>query len=271
MKTEELIKKNSELQKQLSTENEEYYGDLLVYLRLRSFLKDENKIEEMLLVILQDVLEAQGNNILAEEYLGKNPQTAADEILQEVPINLGNFLKDLSSWIGFYALAKIMTALILSENGLDIGNFLIIGVLFLIFASFMLQLFSNSIYQNSNSHWPWFGAFVALSIGLMLDDFIQTSWIFSLRGFTGIFVSLIILALLLIWFSRQANKSASLPFLPLLVTATVMAIFIRLPLVNSFLENQNRDLIVCGAIIFALIPQYLILLSWRKKQKRNQA
>ena len=48
MKAEELAQKNAELQKQLNTENEEYYGDLLVYLRSRSILRDDKKIEEML-------------------------------------------------------------------------------------------------------------------------------------------------------------------------------------------------------------------------------
>lgn len=56
------IEKNNQLREQLNSENEEYYGDLLVYMRLKGgFLYDDEQIEDILLVILDDMIDAQKN------------------------------------------------------------------------------------------------------------------------------------------------------------------------------------------------------------------
>ncbi|WP_223825156.1 DUF1129 domain-containing protein [Leuconostoc carnosum] len=71
MKTKEMIEMNNELRKNLNGENKIFYENLLLYLRIEGFARDENKIETHLLMILQDILEAQNDGIAAETYFGK--------------------------------------------------------------------------------------------------------------------------------------------------------------------------------------------------------
>ena len=86
MKTNKIIERNAELQEHLTKENKKYYGNLLVYIRVMSLIRDEKKSEEMLLEILEDILEGQEHGQSAEYYLGKNPKQVADNIIKELPI-----------------------------------------------------------------------------------------------------------------------------------------------------------------------------------------
>lgn len=43
MKTSDLIKENATLQETLTKENNEYYGNLVIYVRVMSLFRDEKK------------------------------------------------------------------------------------------------------------------------------------------------------------------------------------------------------------------------------------
>ena len=58
MAANELIQQNRLLQKKLNTENESYYGDLILYLRGKSIFKNDQVLEEKVLEILQDLNDA---------------------------------------------------------------------------------------------------------------------------------------------------------------------------------------------------------------------
>ncbi|MDT2834976.1 hypothetical protein P7H70_13095 [Vagococcus carniphilus] len=83
--TEKLIEKNNNLRELLSAENKEYYEQILIYIRTKSFFHDELDIEKILLEILQDILEAQKNSENAVDYFGNNPQNTLDDILSQLP------------------------------------------------------------------------------------------------------------------------------------------------------------------------------------------
>ncbi|ALS02340.1 hypothetical protein ATZ33_13380 [Enterococcus silesiacus] len=84
MNIKDLIKQNNELRKQLNPENKKYYEEILVYIRV-NMNKDEQKTEEILLEILQDILDAQKNSTSAQAFFGKNPKEISDNILAELP------------------------------------------------------------------------------------------------------------------------------------------------------------------------------------------
>ncbi|MGL5684567.1 MAG: hypothetical protein ACRCXQ_02090, partial [Vagococcus fluvialis] len=84
-KEEKLIEKNNELREQLTPENKEYYEKVLIYLRTKSLFHDELEIENILMELLQDILEAQKNNESAEDYFGKTPQEQLDILLNQLP------------------------------------------------------------------------------------------------------------------------------------------------------------------------------------------
>ncbi|EFS0938898.1 DUF1129 domain-containing protein, partial [Listeria monocytogenes] len=140
MKTNKIIERNAELQEHLTKENKKYYGNLLVYIRVMSLIRDEKKSEEMLLEILEDILEGQEHGQSAEYYLGKNPKQVADNIIKELPINVIDTIKIIISSLGIVCLMKLIPILASFEEYIDIGNFLISGV-YLVFLVIALLLF----------------------------------------------------------------------------------------------------------------------------------
>ncbi|MCU4715788.1 hypothetical protein OCE25_26290 [Bacillus cereus] len=68
------MEQNNKIGEQLSPENKIYYEDILLYMRTFGFFYEELETEQHLMVILQDILEAQKHGESAEEYLGENPK-----------------------------------------------------------------------------------------------------------------------------------------------------------------------------------------------------
>lgn len=83
-KTQEMIQQNNELREQLEPENKKYYEDLMEYVRYGSNFKNDNKIEEILLQVLQDLIMAQEDGISAEAYFGKDPKESANDLLSSL-------------------------------------------------------------------------------------------------------------------------------------------------------------------------------------------
>ncbi|WP_339288736.1 DUF1129 family protein [Ureibacillus sp. FSL K6-0786] len=73
----ELIRQNNEKRKQLTPENQQYYENLLVYIRA-NLSRNERATEEVLLEMLEHLLEAQKEGKTASEVFGKNPKDLAD-------------------------------------------------------------------------------------------------------------------------------------------------------------------------------------------------
>ncbi|REB08084.1 DUF1129 family protein [Sporosarcina sp. BI001-red] len=82
--TKELIKENNEKREQLTEENEQYYTNILVYIRSK-FLLSERATEELLMEMLEHLLEGQQDGKSAEEIFGGDPRAYADEVIGQMP------------------------------------------------------------------------------------------------------------------------------------------------------------------------------------------
>nr|WP_198044853.1 DUF1129 family protein [Lysinibacillus timonensis] len=80
----QIIQLNNEKRKKLTPKNEEYYNDLLIYIRM-SPLKNERASEEKLMEVLDQLLEGQNDGKTAEELFGTDPKQLADNIIQSLP------------------------------------------------------------------------------------------------------------------------------------------------------------------------------------------
>lgn len=88
MNAKELIKENNDKRKLLSKENEAYYGDLMVYIRLHITIS-EQQTEELLMELLDHLIEAQRAGKSAEEVFGNNPKAYCDEMIKQLPKEKG--------------------------------------------------------------------------------------------------------------------------------------------------------------------------------------
>ena len=84
MKAKQLIEENNKKREQLTAENEKYYGDMLIYIRLQLTLSEQQS-EEVLMEMLDHLLDGQHEGKSARDIFGDDPKSYADEIIQNLP------------------------------------------------------------------------------------------------------------------------------------------------------------------------------------------
>lgn len=136
---QELISSNNDLRKKLNPANEKYYSNLLIYVRTAGLFYDDYEVENELLEILQDIIDAQNDGSNAEDYFGQAPTETANQLTTSfTTISLRDRLKFLG---GLFSITVIWT-LIIQLNGqeqqLNLVPFILNGIFmtFLIFAAF---------------------------------------------------------------------------------------------------------------------------------------
>lgn len=83
MKVAELVKENNKKRSLLTKENEAYYTDLLVYIRLQWRLSEQQS-EEILMEMLDHLLDGQREGKSAAHIFGENPVAFADQLILEI-------------------------------------------------------------------------------------------------------------------------------------------------------------------------------------------
>jgi len=277
MKTKEMIEMNNELRKNLNEENKIFYENLLLYFRIEGFTRDENKIETHLLMILQDILEAQNDGITAETYFGKNPKMIADELLAEMPRSFWEVIKTGLYVVMVYMGVSFLPALMTSGKPVDIGALGLSGLYLFGIALILFKYIGRTIYNVNimiqNKILKFLAAFIAVSIGIapvtLIGILVKTPVRFQLDGWFGIIV--IILGLLIgsFFFIRQKDKTFGWPFAIYLGGAGVLGIMTRLPKIGHLLmDTQKGRYIVVGIIIVLLMVFWLWNIIVAKKLKK---
>jgi len=112
LNAEELIELNNEKRELLNEENEAYYSNLLIYIRLKSGIS-EQQTEELLMELLDHLLEAQEVGKSAEEVFGDDPKAYCDEMIGQLPKENP---KKKYSFIGFL-LARLVAMMAIGGGG----------------------------------------------------------------------------------------------------------------------------------------------------------
>lgn len=84
MKARELIEQNNKKRALLTEENEKYYTNLLLYIRTKLTLSEQQS-EEVLMEMLDHLTEGQQDGKTAQEIFGDDPKGYADEIISHLP------------------------------------------------------------------------------------------------------------------------------------------------------------------------------------------
>ncbi|BCA86939.1 hypothetical protein EsVE80_24620 [Enterococcus saigonensis] len=274
MKTKEIIQLNANLQTQLTSVNEEYYGDLLVYVRTLAFLRDEQQTEELLLSILQDILDAQKNGRTAEAYFGKKPKEFADEIIQQLPFNVVDTAKLVAYGIGAYFLFSILPTLINPTRPFDVGTFSLTSIYVGAFSIFALWVFGKSTYHVRRSFKLLAAVFIGFLFagGIAVNIFVSTPLKIYFGGFLGSATILIVALISGYLLAKQDNKKIWLPLIPVLTTSAFLGIFSRLPISSHYFDfsTQQGKTILAVTLCIALFLQFVLLfwLGYSSKQKK---
>lgn len=262
METKEIIKLNAALQDCLTKENEQYYGNFLVYVRILGTFRDEHQTEELLLEIIEDILEAQKQGLTAEEYFGKNPKEIADDILEQLPkMKVLTATKLLLSSYGVYLVFNLLPKLVMADKPFDIGTFFLSGIYWQFLIFFLLWIIGQSVYHYSNKDFKFllyllFG--VGFSGGVALIAFVDTPIKVSLSGSFGIEIILVISAVLLYLFIKQQNKKLWFSFIPLVAIDALLGIISRVPYFSDYMTSPQGKNIIVIATVIGLFSLYLL-------------
>lgn len=268
MKKTSLIKENAKLQELLNPINEEYYGNLLIYVRSNSVFKDEKILEEALLEILQDILDAQENGETAEDYFVKQPKEIADALLKEVPISIGNGVHLAVAVLFVYALITVIPSLASPNTLLDVGKLLIGSIYWTILAIIIVWQIGNNIYTTKRTFKKYLAIFLTIMfiiLGISLSIFFKTSLTLDTEGLVGISIIAVILLSCGIFFLRQTHKKELTPFVPIMLTTAIIGVLYRIPVSQEFLTSNLGKGLVATCMLLSLISFYVLLHRGVKK------
>lgn len=261
MNSDNLIKANNLLRKKLTSENQKYYEDLLTYIRGKSTFNREKDVEQLLLEILHDLIDAQNNGQNAEDYFGKNPQTLADEILQTLPKSFFETFKLACYILIGYVLLFANPNIVLPTSNLDFGKLIILGTISFVFSLVVLWLIGQETYQKNKliklaSYVLGTITFAGIVIGSV---FLKTPLAISLPGWYGIGTILVLLTITTMIYTAERKR---LPFLIIvyifIVIDSLLGIGTRIPGLSVFLNQPIPKstalwVLVIGGPIVALI------------------
>lgn len=275
MKASELIQMNAMLQDSLSKENDLYYGNLVVYFRIKAMIRDEYHAEEALLEVLQDILEAQKNGISAEDYFSKNPKQVADEMICQLPLNIPGFIKLVASTFGIFLLFSTLPKLIFPAQGLDIGIFLLSGLFWAGAIFVLLKLIGLSVY-HFKKRLLYVVIWLALSLAFLAFFLSKiylkphTPWVIHLNGALGILFILLITASA-IYFTRSfPDRKMQMVFIPVITTSALLGIMTRISFFQTYLASWQGKLVIAGVLVISLALQLVLqFLAVRGLEKKN--
>lgn len=261
MNSDNLIKANNLLRKKLTSENQKYYEDLLTYIRGKSTFNREKDVEQLLLEILHDLIDAQNNGQNAEDYFGNNPQTLAAEILQTLPKSFFETFKLACYILIGYVLLFATPNVVLPTSNLDFGKLIILGTISFVFSLVVLWLIGQETYQKNKliklaSYVLGTITFAGIVIGSV---FLKTPLAISLPGWYGIGTILVLLTIATMIYTAERKR---LPFLIIvyifIVINSLLGIGTRIPSLSVFLNQPIPKstalwVLVIGGPIVALI------------------
>lgn len=145
-KASRMIEENNKLREKLSLENQDYYENLLVYMRTVGLFYDDKELEQLVLQILQDIIAAQNEGETAESYFGKNPQETADELLKNIGTSKKEFFKIFGIVFGIASFFSIFSQL--SDNKINFLVLVLNGFMSLLGVSISFKWLHKEIYQK---------------------------------------------------------------------------------------------------------------------------
>ena len=159
-----LIEENNRKRKLLTKENEAYYDDLLVYIRLQLTLSEQQS-EEVLMEMLDHLIEGQNEGKTANDIFGDDPLPFADEVIEQLPREkkrniipfVGGIVVNLISWVLIIRGVMILVLSQFIEGNTEINLFavvivaLTIAIFIIVSIWFIFKLIKNSLFNENRS------------------------------------------------------------------------------------------------------------------------
>ncbi|WP_416176511.1 hypothetical protein [Clostridium sp.] len=266
----ELVNTNNELCEKLTSENKKYYEDLLVYIRTAGLFYDDYEIENLLMQILQDIMCAQDNGESAEDFFGKSPKIAANELIH----NLGKSskketLKLVGLVFGISSLFTLMSALSSQGKGINVIVLILNALLSFLFVKIVFIIVHKSIYTKVTNKklsfvlFLWLPITIAIGLYVFIELFTPPILVIQLQDTMKIFIIaiLLIVSTTFIFIHNKRNGNMWSPFLPFIWILGAIGICQNVPLTRNWMASSNGKIItttltILGAIIFWVLTYF---------------
>ncbi|MBS4201922.1 DUF1129 family protein [Bacillus sp. FJAT-49732] len=164
MNVKKLIAENNRKRELLTPENEAYYSDMLIYIRLQMALSEQQS-EEVLMEMLDHLLEGQEEGKTAKDIFGDNPKAFADEIIEQLPKEkkravipfIAGIVANIVSWILMIRGILFLVLSQFTEVKTEVYPIAVVAVAFVISCFvcitiwFILRLVKNSLFQEKRN------------------------------------------------------------------------------------------------------------------------
>lgn len=164
MDAKRLIEENNKKRKLLTKENEKYYDDLLVYIRLH-FTLSEQQTEEVLMEMLDHFIDGQKEGKTAKDIFGDDPLSYTDEIIEQLPKEdkrnifqfVGGVIVNIIAWVLIIRGIILLVFSQITEVNTEINSFglimvsLAIGIFVIGNIWFMLKVTKKSLFNEKSS------------------------------------------------------------------------------------------------------------------------
>lgn len=137
MNVSELILQNNQKRKLLTQENEKYYSKIMLYIRTKLTLSEQQS-EEVLMEMLDHLIEGQEEGKSARSIFGNDPKSFADEIISQLPNeekrNTLKFVSQLGlNLLGWFLVIRSIIIIVLSQfQEVDTREFIIPSLIILL-------------------------------------------------------------------------------------------------------------------------------------------
>ncbi|MEI4769065.1 DUF1129 family protein [Psychrobacillus sp. FJAT-51614] len=162
MKASELIEQNNQKRELLTEENEKYYSGLLLYIRTKLSLSEQQS-EEVLMEMLDHLIEGQQDGKTAKDIFGNDPRGYADEIINHLPKeerrSMTKFLSQIAvNLLGWFLVIRSFATLLIGQERASIVYiipslliFLLIAILIVIGVKVIFGLIHKTAFDQNSS------------------------------------------------------------------------------------------------------------------------
>ncbi|MGG2092363.1 hypothetical protein AB1283_06530 [Bacillus sp. S13(2024)] len=267
----QLVEQNNKLREQLSPENKIYYEDILLYMRTFGFFYEELETEQHLMVILQDILEAQKHGESAEEYLGKNPKEVVDQLTKQFDKPSWKSIFKISGLIFlismFYDIIGSFTAPSLQINGFVI---LLNGIFSVAFVYGVFKLLHLSIYMKTQLprlikfFVVWIIAMIPFGVFILIRLFTPKQGILKI-GTPFDWIAILVILIVSIVYVLFKKKREFFGGLTYVVTLGIFGLLLRIPQTKELVQGGKNQTFV---ILCIMLPIALsVLVNWLQLRK----
>ncbi|AQG72394.1 hypothetical protein AWJ15_05100 [Lacticaseibacillus rhamnosus] len=268
-----MVAENNELRKQLTKENRDYYENLLTYLRGKSFLRDDYQVEQNLLTILQDLIDAQADGVEAAAYFGQNPEATANDLLKTIPFNLADF-----SWFNLKLVFMMFFILWIPKLAnpvmtLDIGMTFLCGVIAIIGSWCFVWLLGGSAFAK-HTRIQIFSlivfSIIVFAVMFFVSIFVKTGWRITLPSQVSLAVIVLGLVIIVIFPFVQHLNEFNIFFYLYVAFYFVLGLLLRLPQTKPFLTAKVnlgpwKWVVIIGLVLFSLAIGGLVYRFYQRR------